>query len=89
MRRFRFALLAALAIFSAPSLVASTFYVGTCRIGAFGTIQAAVSSPSVPAGSIIDVCPGTYPEQVVISKKLTLQGIVLRRGDLAATHRRR
>ena len=75
MRRFHF-LFAVLTMFSAPSLVASTFYVGTCKTGAFGTIQAAVSSPSVSAGSIIDVCPGTYPEQVVISKQLTLHGIV-------------
>jgi hypothetical protein len=75
MPRLNLTLFALLVVLSARTLVASTFYVGTCRIGAFGTIQAAVSSASVPAGSTIDVCPGNYPEQVVISKKLTIQGI--------------
>jgi hypothetical protein len=75
MSRLYRALFALLVIFSAPSLVASTFYVGKCKIGAFGTIQAAVNSATVPAGSMIHVCPGTYPEQVVISKQLTILGI--------------
>jgi parallel beta-helix repeat protein len=39
----------------------------------FATIQLAVNA--VPAGSTVDVCPGTYPEQVVINKNLTLQGV--------------
>jgi hypothetical protein len=75
MTRLNLTLFALLVVLSARALVASTFYVGTCKIGAFGTIQAAVSSASVPAGSTIDVCPGNYPEQVVISKALTLKGI--------------
>ena len=75
MPRFHLALLTLLVIFPAPSLAVSTFYVGTCKIGAFGTIQAAVNSDTVPAGSVINVCPGNYPEQVVMSKSLTLQGI--------------
>src|SRR5438045_9468634 len=37
------------------------------------TTSAAVAAG--PAGSIINVCPGTYAQQVVISKALTLQGI--------------
>jgi hypothetical protein len=41
----------------------------------FPTISAAVSSSSVPSGSIVQVCPGTYAEQVTISKPLTLIGI--------------
>ncbi len=56
----------------AQPLLAKTYYVGTCKTGAYPTIGAAVAA--VPAGSIIDVCPGTYPEQVVISQPLTLQG---------------
>src|SRR5450631_2826960 len=39
----------------------------------FATIQLAVNS--IPAGSTIKICPGNYPEQVVINKKLTLLGI--------------
>jgi hypothetical protein len=73
MRRFYLALLALLLSVAAEPLVAATYYVGNCRVGAFGTINAAVAA--VPAGSTIDVCPGTYAEQVVISKALTLKGI--------------
>jgi len=29
----------------------------------------------VPAGSTIRVCPGNYPEQVVINQNLTLRGV--------------
>jgi hypothetical protein len=52
-----------------------TFYVGTCKPGKadYNTIQEAVTG--VPAGSIIDVCPGNYPEQVTIQQPLTLQGV--------------
>jgi hypothetical protein len=51
------------------------FYVGTCKPGKadFTTIQAAVSA--VPPSSTINVCPGLYPEQVTITKPLTLQGV--------------
>lgn len=53
----------------------TSFYVGTCKPGKadFTTIQAAVVG--VPPGSIVHVCPGTYPEQVTITRPLTLQGI--------------
>ena len=37
------------------------------------TITLAVAA--VSPGGTIKVCPGTYPEQVVISKPLTIQGI--------------
>jgi Periplasmic copper-binding protein (NosD) len=49
--------------------------VGTCTPGTqFSTIQAAVNA--APAGSTIQVCPGGYPEQVVIEKTVSLQGII-------------
>jgi nitrous oxidase accessory protein NosD len=56
-------------------LMAATVQVGTCRSGVvtFSTIQAAVNAS--PAGSTVLVCPGTYPEQVVINKALTLRGV--------------
>jgi hypothetical protein len=58
-----------------PARADDTYAVGTCkpRLTSFSTISAAVSS--VPPGSTILVCPGTYPEQVTISQALTLRGI--------------
>ena len=57
------------------SLKAATVSVGTCIAGGihFSTIQAAVNG--VAAGSTIRVCPGNYPEQVVINKNLSLRGV--------------
>ncbi len=64
----------ALALSLAVPAVASTVAVGTCtNFVHFATIQLAVNA--VPAGSKIEICPGTYPEQVTITKKLTLLGI--------------
>jgi len=72
MRRFHFVLFALVLLVAQP-LLAKTYYAGTCKTGAYPTIGAAVAA--VPAGSTIDVCPGTYPEQVVITQPLTLKGI--------------
>ncbi len=48
--------------------------VGTCtKLAFYPTISQAISS--VPAGSTIRICPGTYPEQLVISKSLSLIGV--------------
>ena len=47
----------------------------------FSTIQAAVNA--VPFGTIIDVCPGNYPEQVVITQPLTLMGVTDGTGNAA------
>ena len=52
-----------------------------CPSAAFTTIQSAVDAAG--RGDIIKVCPGTYVEQVVISKPLTLEGIK-RNGKKAA-----
>jgi parallel beta-helix repeat protein len=66
--------LALLASLSARAL-AGTVEVGTCKSGfvQFPTIQGAVNAS--PAGTTILVCPGTYPEQVLINKALTVKGI--------------
>src|SRR3981189_2967160 len=49
---------------SSPS--APTFVVGTCKPGlsSYPSISAAVAA--APSGSTVQVCPGTYPEQVTI-----------------------
>lgn len=43
-----------------------------CPTAAFTSIQAAVNAAQ--AGDVIRVCPGTYPEQVMIEKPLTIRG---------------
>ena len=44
----------------------------SCRSARFRTIQSAVNAAR--PGSTVVVCPGTYHEQVVVSKPLSLQG---------------
>jgi hypothetical protein len=83
-RSFRLSCLAlvALAALSGQAFSA-TVAVGACtKLVSFATIQSAVNE--VPSGSTIKVCPGIYPEQVVISKPLTLEGIADATGDDAA-----
>ena len=68
--------LAALPLLAVQSLLAApTVQVGTCKpnLASYPTISQAVSS--VPSGSTVQVCPGTYAEQVTILKPLTLIGI--------------
>jgi hypothetical protein len=65
----------------ASSSFAGTYYVGTCHSSSYSTISAAVAA--VPPNSTIDVCPGTYPEQVYIYQPLTLQGIKSGNNDRA------
>jgi hypothetical protein len=77
-----FGLLALVACFAAQAAQASPVIVGTCKSGVhFSTIQAAVTAS--PAGGTIDVCPGTYPEQVTITKALTVVGIASGTTDAA------
>jgi parallel beta-helix repeat protein len=54
--------------------LATTLIVGTCRPGThFTTISAAVAA--APSGATVEVCPGTYSEQVQISTPLNLTGL--------------
>jgi hypothetical protein len=60
---------------STPTARATTYIVGTCMPGTqFSTIQAALNA--TPAPTVVEVCPGSYPEQITISKPVTLEGIV-------------
>lgn len=47
---------------------AATYAVGSCKptLQSFPTISLAVAH--VPPGSTLDICPGTYPEQVTSSR---------------------
>src|ERR1700678_181089 len=85
-RRFAYCCLAliALAAFGGQAFATTNASVGLCAGPGthYTTIQAAVNA--VPAGSKIEVCPGTYPEQVSIAKSLTLLGIVTSSGSDAA-----
>jgi len=68
------AAIASFAIGGQSANAATAIVVGKCLAGTqYTTIQAAVDA--APAGSTIDVCQGAYPEQVVITKSLTLQGV--------------
>jgi hypothetical protein len=72
----RFLWLGVLVAACVSPLAAKTYYVGPCHAGSFATISAAVSSPQVAPGSTIKVCPSMYFDQVIISKPLTIEGIV-------------
>jgi Periplasmic copper-binding protein (NosD) len=60
---------------SYKTTTAKTVQVGTCKsnLQSFPSISAAVGA--VLAGATVDVCPGTYPEQVTITTPLTLLGV--------------
>jgi hypothetical protein len=60
--------------FGTPTARATTYIVGTCKPGTqFSTIQTALNA--TPAPTVVEVCPGSYPEQITISKPVTLEGI--------------
>lgn len=65
------------ACFATPTIQANTLYVGSCHAGSYATIGAALTAAT--PGTIIDVCPGTYAEQLTIAgpglDNITLQGI--------------
>jgi hypothetical protein len=61
----------------AQQLLASTitYAVGTCKpaLPSYTTISEAVAAS--PAPNVVEVCPGTYNEQVNITQPMTLEGI--------------
>jgi Periplasmic copper-binding protein (NosD) len=70
-----FILLVAISVQVQPA-VATNYAVGSClpSLPSFTKISQAVAG--VPPGSTIMVCPGNYPEQVTITRSLTLKGVV-------------
>jgi len=56
-----------------------TNYVGSCMTSSYPTITAALAT--TPAPNVVEVCPGTYAEQVVITKAVTLEGIFTSNAD--------
>ena len=67
------------------SLATTTVAVGpsTCKstLKHYSTIQSAVSA--VPWGTTVLVCPGSYPEQVIVNQPLTLEGVTDGTGNAA------
>jgi hypothetical protein len=54
---------------------AKTVQVGTCKTNLpyYGSIMSAVTA--VPAGATVDICPGTYNEQITITQPISLVGL--------------
>ena len=71
-----------LATLSKQAFASSSATVGLCAGPGthYTTIQAAVNAPGV---TTVEVCPGTYPEQVTITANLTLKGIASGTSDAA------
>lgn len=57
-----------------------TYYVGNCASSTyFNTISDALAA--TPAPNIVEVCPGTYPEQLLITRHVTVEGISTSNAD--------
>jgi hypothetical protein len=69
--------LVAACMFAQPSFAV---IVGTCKSGVqFTTIQAAVLA--APQGGTVSICPGTYAEQVTITRSVSLVGLTIGTSD--------
>jgi hypothetical protein len=60
---------------SVVKTTAKTVQVGTCRtrVPSYSTIGSAIEA--VPSGAVIEICPGTYAEQLTINAPVTLEGV--------------
>ncbi|HTS35554.1 MAG TPA: right-handed parallel beta-helix repeat-containing protein [Candidatus Solibacter sp.] len=57
-----------------PTVFAASVVVGNCKaLVSFSTIQAAITA--IPANSTINICPGSYNEQLTINKSVNLTGV--------------
>jgi parallel beta-helix repeat protein len=59
----------------------ATIYAGSCGSPNEPTIQLAVNAVAV--GGTVKVCPGTYPEQVLITRNVTVTGVAVGNADAA------
>jgi hypothetical protein len=69
--------MALVTLFCCPSMRANTLIVGQagtpCPNRQYNTIGAAISAAQ--SGDTVQICPALYPEQLLITKPLTIQGI--------------
>ena len=74
-------LVTAILLFGTHPAFATNYAVGTCepQLKSYAKINDAMVA--VPAGSTVEVCPGTYPEQVEIPNAITLVGITSGNSD--------
>jgi Right handed beta helix region len=67
-------LLSAVLLACLPSASATvTYYVGSCMAGSYPNISDALAATVAP--DVVKVCPGTYADQVFITRPVTLEGI--------------
>jgi hypothetical protein len=66
----------ALLLLAANSGFAASYAVGSClpKLQSFPTIYQAMNT--IPNGSTLMICPGTYYEQVVVNKVVNIKGVV-------------
>jgi len=75
MRMARWILASWLILAAVPFFALTTVAVGKCKptMTSFPTIQQALNA--TPPGAIIQVCPGFYPEQILVYQAVTIKGI--------------
>lgn len=76
-------LLFALAQLPLASAKTVTYAVGTCepKLASFTTISSALAA--TPPPNVVEVCPGTYKEQILITFPVTLEGVSVGNSDQA------